>query len=254
MKEHPLPDVGTRLQRILLGATKGPDKKKRTPNQAAEFIVSSFARHFRTSKGLNLGRNLELFSRLLAASEGQNIQIFRATYKSEALWTSLMQILKRNALNSSGPPRMTSLAMHEAMSVLHLSHTIRYKPEYQEHVDILIYNWLTAGLFDALVAVLPAIMNSTTGPSASEPPSPFFPRVLIFLSLSVRLLHTYHDPHEPPEAQHEDSREVTLGVTSISPARSVHDPREYGEPRSKAIIRHLGRSGENRVPLRAARP
>ncbi|KAI0722981.1 hypothetical protein C8Q76DRAFT_721168 [Earliella scabrosa] len=164
MKEHPLPDIGTRLQRILLGATKGPDKKKRTPNQAAEFIVSSFARHFRTSKGLNLGRNLELFSRLLAASEGQNIQIFRATYKSEALWTSLMQILKRNALNSSGPPRMTSLAMHEAMSVLHLSHTIRYKPEYQEHVDILIYNWLTAGLFDALDAVLPAIMNSTTGP------------------------------------------------------------------------------------------
>ncbi|KAI0773855.1 hypothetical protein C8Q74DRAFT_1217836 [Fomes fomentarius] len=162
-KEHPLPDNRTLLARVMLGSTKGTEKKKRTPNQAAESIVSAFARHFQSQKARTVMWDLDFLRGLLKASEHEYIQVFRVLYKSEVFWASLLQFMKRHAARGTNTTQMTAASVNEVMSALHIFWIIRYFPEFQEHSEVLIYNWLAGGLFEVFEAVLPAIFQDDGG-------------------------------------------------------------------------------------------
>lgn len=253
-KEHPLPDDRTLLARVMLGSTKGTEKKKRTPNQAAESIVSAFARHFQSQKAHTVMRDLDFLRGLLKASEHEYIQVFRVLYKSEVFWASLLQFMKRHAARGTDTTRMTAASVNEAMSALHIFWIIRYFPEFQEHSEVLIYNWLAGGLFEALEAVLPAIFQDDRGISTFPIASLTDLRQQNSLLYSVYLRHIHGDRPESHEAQSQDSSEASVGAATAPPSECADDLRKYGQLRPYAVARPLARKIVDQVPLRVRDP
>ncbi|KAI0332506.1 hypothetical protein GY45DRAFT_1360266 [Cubamyces sp. BRFM 1775] len=162
LKEHPPPELHALLPRILLGSSRGTEKKKRTPNQAAEFIVSVFADHFRRLSGRFLMEEIILFIGLFAATESY-APLCRAVFRSEALWTAFANVIKRNAnpgsTTTEGPPPQSI-----ALQVLSLYIDVARVAEKQGCIDTLVYSWLAGGLFDALDAAIATIIQSARGP------------------------------------------------------------------------------------------
>ncbi|KAI0663118.1 hypothetical protein C8Q70DRAFT_1050807 [Cubamyces menziesii] len=161
-KEHPPPDLRALLPRILLGSSRGTERKKRTPNQAAEFIVSVFPNHFRNLSGRFLMEEIILFIGLFAAA-GTYAPLCRAVFRSEALWSAFADVMKRygkpELTTTEGPPPQSI-----ALQVLSLYNDVARSAEQQGCIDTLVYNWLEGGLFDALDASIATIIHTLRGP------------------------------------------------------------------------------------------
>ncbi|KAI0370196.1 hypothetical protein BV20DRAFT_1043932 [Pilatotrama ljubarskyi] len=165
-EEHPLPEVRALLPRILLGASRGTEKKKRTPNQAAEFIVSTFARHIQRLKhsDRDLNELFTLFAGLLTAAKTEYPAFCRAVYKSESFWTAVSKAVIQQANLGPIAPRQGLIPETMAVGAVRLYFNVLHTPEGPENIDTLVYNWISGGLFDALDAAIPLIIRSVRGP------------------------------------------------------------------------------------------
>ncbi|KAI9067645.1 hypothetical protein FKP32DRAFT_1563333 [Trametes sanguinea] len=155
-EDHPPPELHALLPRILLGASRGTGKKKRTPNQIAESIVSAFVNQFGRLAGRNLKEDLIFFSTLLDVGK-DNAALCRAVCQSEGLWTALFMVIIRDGLVSRSPPRGYE---PDAITLEALSLYVKVgrMPAAQEHMDALVYNWLVGKILDALeVAIMPIV-------------------------------------------------------------------------------------------------
>ncbi|KAI0356557.1 hypothetical protein OH77DRAFT_1535531 [Trametes cingulata] len=161
---HPLPELRILLPRILLGASRGTEKKKRTPNQAADFVVSAFARHIKRCKDRELYEVLTLLSGLLSAAKKEYPVFCRALYKSEAFWSAVATAITRHADLGPNVPRQGFIPETLAVGTIRLYFSVLHTPEAQDHIDTLIYNWVAGGLFDALEAAVPVWIRTVHGP------------------------------------------------------------------------------------------
>ncbi|CDO73994.1 hypothetical protein BN946_scf185043.g43 [Trametes cinnabarina] len=156
---HPLPDLHALLPRILLGALRGTGKKKRTPNQAAEFIVAAFTRQFTRLSGRSLKEDIIFLSALLDVSK-EYAPFCRAVCRSETLWSILGMVVIRDGLASHKPPRGYTPDII-TLQTLSVYVKVGRMPEAREHIDTLVYNWLAGKLFSILeVAIMPLVRDA----------------------------------------------------------------------------------------------
>ncbi|OSC98731.1 hypothetical protein PYCCODRAFT_1396659 [Trametes coccinea BRFM310] len=160
--EHPPPELQALLPRILLGASRGTGKKKRTPNQIAESIVSAFVNQFGRLAGRNLKDDFDFFSTLLDVGK-DNVAFYRAVCQSEGLWTALFMVIVRDGLLSRNPPRGYEPDII-TLQALGLYIHVGRMPAAQEHVDALVRNWLAGKILDALEVAIVPIVRHARGP------------------------------------------------------------------------------------------
>lgn len=167
--EHPRPDMHALLPRILLGASRGTGKKKRTPNQSAEFIVDAFAKHFRQLGPRELLEEIIFFNGLLNATEKEFLPFWRALYRSEPFWTAMAQNVTRYAPLGPNAPKtghipegLTMMSLKVYFNVLHGD-----SRDALNYIDELLCSWFAGGLFDALESAITTIVRSIRGPSES---------------------------------------------------------------------------------------
>ncbi|EIW61879.1 uncharacterized protein TRAVEDRAFT_70123 [Trametes versicolor FP-101664 SS1] len=164
--EHPRPDMHALLPRILLGASRGTGKKKRTPNQSAEFIVDVFAKHFRQLGPRELLEEIIFFNGLLNATEKEFLPFWRALYRSEPFWTAMAQNVTRYAPLGPNAPKtghipegLTMVSLKVYFNVLHGD-----SRDALNYIDELLCSWFAGGLFDALESAITTIVRSIRGP------------------------------------------------------------------------------------------
>ncbi|KAI0650099.1 hypothetical protein C8Q79DRAFT_942261 [Trametes meyenii] len=160
----PPPDIHTLLPRILLGASRGVEKKKRTPTQQADFIVSTFASHWQRFPPRYILEEFELFASLLKATSTEWPPFARAVHRSEPLWSSMAGIMKRYGAVDRNASLRGFLPEGAAVAALRMYFNVLNGPEGDEHVDTLTYSWLAGGLFDGLEGALGTIVRSARGP------------------------------------------------------------------------------------------
>ncbi|KAI0771939.1 hypothetical protein BD413DRAFT_547127 [Trametes elegans] len=162
---HPPPDLPVLLPRILLGASRGAEKKKRTPNQSADLIVSAFGRHIQMlPRDRHIREEFIFFSGLLKIAEQEYPLFCRALYRSEAFWTAIAETIKKHATLGPNAPRTGHVPEGVATQALSIYFSVLHTPEGRERIDQLIYNWLAGGLFDALESTILTILRDIRGP------------------------------------------------------------------------------------------
>ncbi|KAI1788979.1 hypothetical protein LXA43DRAFT_1156227 [Ganoderma leucocontextum] len=147
---NPLPPMKQLLSRILLGASKAPGttQRKRTPQQAAEAIVSATVVHL-TNTGADLPEyELELgFLRSLFIPAKTEYQaLARAMFKSPELWAATTVVLHRAAEAGTKEAEEAYLDALETFS--RCLWTVG--KEGNEFADAMVAGWVTGGLFEAL--------------------------------------------------------------------------------------------------------
>lgn len=165
---NPLPPMKQLLPRILLGASKtpGPAQRKRTPQQAAEAIVTATVTHL-TSPGASLpDYELELgFLRsLFVPAKVEYPALPRAVFKSPELWAATTTVLRRAAGAGTKEAEETYLDALETFS--RCLWTVG--KEGNEFADAMVAGWITGGLFEALedtVDFLVKIRGATSKPA-----------------------------------------------------------------------------------------
>lgn len=164
--QHPPPDMHALLPRVLLGASKGTEKKKRTPNQSAEFIVTVFGNHLRRFSGRDLNETLIFFTGMLNAAQKEYPPFCRALYRSEPFWAAMATVITRHGTLSPSAPNRGYIPEGNAFAAFNLYINVMHTPEAEAHIDELVYNWLAGGLFDALEAAIATFVRHIRGPSA----------------------------------------------------------------------------------------
>ncbi|RDX53226.1 hypothetical protein OH76DRAFT_1344118, partial [Lentinus brumalis] len=150
LESHPLPPMRALLPRIILGASKeaGSTPKKRTPQQAADVIVSSCVRHLQVPDMTLNEQSLELhFLRsLLVPSKKEYLALPRAMFKSVDIWAEAVKVLRRAAEKDTDEAQEAYLDALEVFSGL----TGSIAKEGPEVADALATGWAACGLFEAL--------------------------------------------------------------------------------------------------------
>ncbi|KAH9853680.1 hypothetical protein C2E23DRAFT_776471 [Lenzites betulinus] len=150
--EHPLPAPPTVLARILIGASKGTDdskkKVKRTPAlQAAETIISTFARRFKQVE-LSNEPEFELFQKMFRVCREEPHRPFvRALLKSADIWSAMATSLSRAGDVPASAKRLTFGVLSTYLSAITCME--QEGPEFRE---VAFANWISGGFFEALEA------------------------------------------------------------------------------------------------------
>lgn len=162
-ERSPPPDMHALFPRIFLGASKvaGSDKKKRTPGQAADAVVSAAAAHFEMLPLDEVQFDYNFFHVLFKVSEKEHRTFNRAVFKSSKFWTANANVLRRAAEN--GTRLGEAVFMGALMTYSTMIHVV--EDDGKEFVDALVYNWLSTGLFDALEASMDLLLKTPRGAS-----------------------------------------------------------------------------------------
>ena len=161
--EHPAPPVETLLSRMILGASKvaGSDKKKRTPAQTADAIVSAFAAHLNCLAPKEMALEYSFLDVLISYSCKENRPFIRELAKSAKFWEANTQMMRRSLEEKSKGAAMTFMdAMATVSAALQA-----VKDEGREWIDAVVRNVVVSGLFDVLEESVALIMSFTRGPS-----------------------------------------------------------------------------------------
>ena len=161
---HPPPPLEALLSRILVGAGKvaGSDKKKRTPGQAADAILSSVASHFEKLELRDVMLEYNFFHALFRHSQKENPTFVRATCKSAKFWAANAQVMRRGAAEKS--PSGTAMFIGALMTCSTMVHVVQ-KAEGREMIDSLVFNWLQSGVMDIFEDSIDLIMEASRGAS-----------------------------------------------------------------------------------------
>lgn len=162
LEQHPPPDMHALLPRIVLGASKtaGSDRKKRTPGQAADAIVSASAAHFERLELEELRFEYNFFHALLRHSEKENRAFVRAVFRSSALWVANAQVMRRSAASDSRIGEGIYIVALTTYSIV----ALLAKLDGKEFIDALVSNWMSTGLFDVLEDTVDFLLNAHRGP------------------------------------------------------------------------------------------
>lgn len=169
LAKHPAPSIQDLLPRIFLGASKtaGSDKKKRTATQTADAIVSAFAAHLEEVSITDLSWEYDFFHALFKFSMEHNRVFNRAIYRSSRFWAANVTMLQR-ASQHSGPEK-NSMYMRALTTFSAMPHNV--DKDGKEAIDGLVYNWLSAGLFDAFDKTIVTCLGARGGASKFSPTS-----------------------------------------------------------------------------------
>ena len=161
-EKNPFPPMSELLPRILLGASKtaGSDKKKRTPGQAADAIVSACAAHLEAFSLEDLQFEYNFFHALLRHSEKENRAFVRAVFRSSALWAANAQVMRRSAASDSRIGEGIYIVALTTYSIV----ALLAKLDGKEFIDALVSNWMSTGLFDVLEDTVDFLLNAHRGP------------------------------------------------------------------------------------------
>lgn len=161
LEHNPIPPMNVLLPRILLGASKsaGSDKKKRTPGQAADAIVSASAAHMEVFSLQDVQFEYNFFHGLFDHSRTENRVFLRAVFKSAKFWAANAQVMRRAAEDKT--PFGEALYTGAFMTYTTMPHTV--DEDGKEFIDALTYNWLSAGLFDLLEDTVDVILKTERG-------------------------------------------------------------------------------------------
>ncbi|RPD61850.1 hypothetical protein L226DRAFT_553092 [Lentinus tigrinus ALCF2SS1-7] len=164
LESHPLPPMRALLPRIILGASKaaGQTPKKRTPQQAADTIVSSCVRHLRVPEMTLNEQSLELhFLRALTIpSKTEFLALPRAMFKSADIWAAAVEVLRRAAKEGTDEAQEAYLDALEAFSAL-MGPISKEGPEF---ANALAVGWASCGLFEALDESVDYLVKIIGGP------------------------------------------------------------------------------------------
>ena len=168
-EKNPFPPMSELLPRVLLGASKtaGSDKKKRTPGQAADAIVSACAAHLEAFGLEDLQFEYNFFHALFGHCRKENRAFLRAVFKSSKFWAANVHVMRRAAADKT--PLGESIFMGGLMTYTVMPHTV--DDDGKEFIDALVYNWLSTGLLDVLEDSVPVILRAERGASESHPAS-----------------------------------------------------------------------------------
>lgn len=165
LESHPLPPMRALLPRIIIGASKeaGLTPKKRTPQQAADVIVSSCVRHLQVSDMTLNEQSLELhFLRaLLIPSKTEYLALPRAMFKSIDIWVAAVDVLRRAAKEGTDEAQEAYLDALEAFSAL-MGPIAKEGPEF---ANALARGWAICGLFGVLEESVDYLVKIVGGPS-----------------------------------------------------------------------------------------
>ncbi|PIL36836.1 hypothetical protein GSI_00526 [Ganoderma sinense ZZ0214-1] len=161
LTKKPAPPIKDLLPRLFLGASKtAGSNKKRTPGQTADAVVSASARHLDELDVGDLSWEYNFFHALFTHSKEVNRVFNRAVYKSAKFWAANVSVLRR-AAKHNGPNRegiyMSALNTFTAMMDV-------VDNDGKDFMDALVYNWLSAGIFDALEETMQTCLNAPRGP------------------------------------------------------------------------------------------
>ncbi|RDX53214.1 hypothetical protein OH76DRAFT_1343988 [Lentinus brumalis] len=161
-EQHPPPDMHALLPRILLGASKtaGSEKKKRTPGQAADAILSATASHLEKLGLEEVTYEYNFFHALLNHSEKENRAFVRAAFKSSSLWAANAQVMRRSAAAKS--QLGDGVYMGALMTYSTVIHVV--EQDGKEFIDALVSSWMSTGLFDAVEDTVDVLMKAPRGP------------------------------------------------------------------------------------------
>ncbi|KAI1788977.1 hypothetical protein LXA43DRAFT_598593 [Ganoderma leucocontextum] len=161
LDKNPAPPIKELLPRLFLGASKtAGSSKKRTPGQTADAAVSASARHFEELNVEDLSWEYNFFHALFTHSKEENRVFNRAVYKSAKFWAANTSVLRR-AAKHTGPNR-DGIYMAALMTFTAMIDVV--DDDGREFMDALIYNWLSAGLFDALEETIKTCLSAPRGP------------------------------------------------------------------------------------------
>ena len=161
--KNPTPLVSELLPRLFLGASKtaGSDKKKRTPGQTADAVVSTSAAHLENLPLEELKWEYNFFHSLFNHSQVDYRAFNRAVYKSAKFWAANVSVLRR-AAKHPGPDK-ASLYLAALMTFSSMTNIV--DQDGKELINVLMYNWLSAGLLDALEETITACLITPRGAS-----------------------------------------------------------------------------------------
>ena len=165
LAQYPRPPIEVLFPRMLLGSGKvaGSDKKKRTPGQAADAIVSAIAAHQECLALKDIVYEYSLFHALFNYSKTENRAFTRALFKSEKFWAANIQVMRRALEERS----MTGMTCHLGALVIFTMVLPVVAGDEREFNDALIYNWISCGLFDVLEESMDFLAGVGRAPSAS---------------------------------------------------------------------------------------
>ena len=162
LAKHPAPPIQDLLPRVFLGASKtaGSDKKKRTATQTADAVVSAFAAHLEQIPITDLSWEYDFFHALFKHSMDHNRVFNRAVYRSARFWAANVSVLRR-AAQHTGRER-SQLCMCALTTFSTMPHKV--DKDGKEAIDALVYNWLSARLFDAFEESIITCLGARGGP------------------------------------------------------------------------------------------
>ena len=166
LRSHPLPPIRLLLTRIVLGASKEmrPKPKKRSPQQAAEAIISAAARHIELPDATldDQALQLQFLRALFIPSKTDYVALPRAMFMSAKIWVAAAKVLRRAAQDGTEEAQEVYLDAMDAFS----GSMYPLRRESPEVANSMVAHWCTCGLFKVLNDTVDFIIKIRGAPSA----------------------------------------------------------------------------------------